>query len=387
MSSRKRRRSSRLSAPPPSPPPGRPRASRPPDDQVVVRVSGPEDLVASLPTMLGFVPEESVVAIAMHRRGTRSRIGGMARIDLAPVAGGTGLDRGEIDRALAEALRQRLERTEPDSVVVVVVSDAEPEETGGRPPHEGVVDALTDAFEGLGVPVTSAVWAPRVAAGARWRCYGSCGCTGTLPDPSGTLAAAESAAIGKVTYGSRDEVEAALAPDPAGRSRRRRELVDDAYAAAVTDRELAGVAAARRDLDAVRHAAAELGRGVVLGEEEIARLAVALRDPQVRDVCLGFAAGRDAAVDPADAERLWTVLVRAVPAPEVAEPATLLAFATLDHGGGARLTVALERAMYADPEHRLSRLLATLVTAGIDPGTVREMIAGAAAEAGARLVA
>ncbi|MDT7745939.1 MAG: hypothetical protein QOE59_5017 [Actinomycetota bacterium] len=387
MSSRKRRRPPRLSAPPPPPPARTSRTPRPPDDEVVVRVSGPEDLVASLPTMLGFVPEESVVAIAMHRRGTRSRVGGMARIDLVPEPAPAGVERGDIARALADALRRRLERAEPDSVVVVVVSGAGPEEPGGRPPHGAVVDALTDAFAALEVPVTSAVWAPRVAAGAPWRCYGSCGCTGTLPDPSGTLAAAESAAIGKVTYGSRDDVEAALAPDPAVRGRRRRELVDDAYEAALTDRELAGLAAARRDLDAVRHAAAELGRGVVLGEEEIARLAVALRDPRVRDVCLGFAAGHDAAVDPVDAERLWMVLVRAVPAPEVAEPATLLAFATLDHGGGATLTVALERAMGADPDHQLSRLLATIVTAGIDPGSVREMIAGAAAEAGARLAA
>jgi hypothetical protein len=372
MSSRKR-----VPRQPPSP-------SRAPDDEVVVRVAGPEDLVASLPSMLGFVPEESAVAIAMHRRGTRSRIGGMARIDL--VADAPHL-RAEIDRTLADALRQRLERAEPDTVVVVVVSDAEPGAPGERPPHGGLVDAITDAFAGIGVPVTNAVWAPRVAAGAPWRCHDSCGCAGTLPDPTGTLAAAESAGIGRVTYGSRDEVEAALAPQPAARSPRRRELVEDAYRAAVTDRELAGLAAARRDLDAVRHAAAELGRGVVLGEEEIARLAVALRDPRVRDVCLGFAAGHDAAVDPADAERLWTVLARAVPAPEVAEPATLLAFATLDHGGGATLTVALDRALTADPDHQLSRLLAALVATGIDPGTVRDMIAEAAAEAGARLAA
>ena len=358
---------------------------------MVVRVSGPEDLVASLPTMLGFVPEESVVAIAMHRRGTRSRVGGMARIDLAPDPGAAGVDRAEIDRALADALRRHLERSAPDSVVVIVVSadgpdgPDGPDGAEGRPPRAGVVDALTAAFAGVDVPVTGAVWTSRVAAGAPWRCYDACGCTGTLPDPSGTLAAAESAVIGRVTYGSRDEVAATLAPEPAAHGRRRRELVDDAHEAAWADRELAGSAAARRDLDAVRHAAAELGRGVVLGDEEIARLAVALCDPRVRDVCLGFAAGHDAAVDPVDAERLWTLLVRAVPAPEVAEPATLLAFATLDHGGGATLTVALERALAADPGHRLSRVLASIITAGIEPGAVREMIAGAAAEAGARL--
>jgi len=352
----------------------------------VVRLGGPADLVASLPAMLGFVPEESVVAIAMHRRGGRTRVGGMARVDL--VAGAAPEERAEVDRVLADALVARLGRAAPDSLVLVVVAEAEPErEPGGRPPFGGLVDMLTECFAAIGVPVTSAVWTARVATGASWRCYDDCGCTGALSDPTGTLAAAETAATGRVTYRSRAEVDATLAPDPAASGRRRRELVDDAHQAALTDRGLSGLAAARRDLDAVRHAAAEVGRGVVLAEEEIARLAVALCDPRVRDVALGFAAGHDAAVDPDHAWQLWTLLMRAVPAPEVAEPATLLAFATLDHGGGATLTTALERAMGADPDHQLSRLLGSIVAAGIDPADVRDMVAGAAAESAARLVA
>ena len=373
MSSRKRVRRAPRSAP---------RPSRAPDDEVVVRLGGPGDLVASLPSMLGFVPEESVIAVAMHRRGARSRVGGMARVDL--VAAADAPERAEIDRVLTDAIVARLGRASPDSLVVVVVSDAEPE---GRPPHGALVDTLTAAFAGIGVPVTGAVWTARIAAGAPWRCYDDCGCTGVLSDPTGTLAAAETAATGRVTYGSRAEVDASLAPDPATGGRRRRELVDDAHRAALTDRELSGLAAARRDLDAVRHAVAEVGRGEVLAEEEIARLAVALCDPQVRDVCLGFAAGHDDTVDPDHAWQLWTLLTRAVPIPEVAEPATLLAFATLDHGGGATLTTALERAMDADPGHQLSRLLGSILASGIDPAEVRDMVAGAAAEAGARLVA
>src|SRR4051794_37576526 len=90
MSSRNRRRPPRPATP--TRRSSATRSPRPPDDEVVVRVSGPEDLVASLPTMLGFVPEESVVAIAMHRHGTRSRVGGMARIDLATGPGAAGLD-------------------------------------------------------------------------------------------------------------------------------------------------------------------------------------------------------------------------------------------------------------------------------------------------------
>lgn len=387
MSSRKRARRITPRRPAHRPPAaGAPRPvappSAPPEDEVVVRLGTPPELVASLPAMLGFVPEESIVAMAMHRRGGRSRVGGMARVDLGP--GEHPADQAEIDRVLATAVLGRLERTEPDALMIVVVSDGVPAE---RPPHASLVDAVTEAFAERRIPVTGAVWAARVAAGAPWRCYDDCACAGTLPDPTGTLAAAEVAGAGRVTYASRAEVEAALAPEAAASGRRRRDLTDDAHQAALTDRALSGVGAARRDLDAVRHAAAEVGRGVVLADEEIARLAVALCDPRVRDVCLGFAAGHDDAVHPEDARRLWTLLARAVPAPEVAEPATLLAFASLDDGGGAALTVALDRAVHADPEHRLSRLLGSIVASGIAPGVVREMIAGAAAEAGARLAA
>ncbi|MCD2197309.1 DUF4192 domain-containing protein [Actinomycetospora endophytica] len=380
MSSRKARRR----IPPrrlPGPLPSRP-SPGPDDEPVVVRVGTPPELVASLPAMLGFVPEESVVAMAMHRRGERGRVGGMARVDL-PADDGSH-DPAETDRLLAAALRDRLRRTGPDELMIVVVSDGVP---GVRPPQADLVDALRASFAEVEVPVTGAVWTARVAVDAPWQCYDECACVGTLPDPTGMQAAAEVAGAGRITYGSRDEVEAALAPEAAASGRRRRGLIDDAYRAALTDRELSGIGAARRDLDAVRRAAAEVGNGGVLAEEEIARLAVALGDPRVRDIALGFAAGHDDAVAPDHARALWRVLMRAVPAPEVAEPATLVAFASLDDGGGATLTVALERAMGADPLHRLSRLLGSIVTAGIQPSEVREMVVGAATEATARLTA
>ena len=90
-----------------------------------------------------------------------------------------------------------------------------------------------------------------------------------------------------------------------------------------------------------------------------------------RDPCLGFAVGRDPA---ADAQTLWWRLTRATSAPEVAQPATLLAFATLHHGGGVTLSVALERAMRVDPGHQLSQLLDQTST----PGSTRRPSRGRA---------
>ena len=84
------------------------------------------------------------------------------------------------------------------------------------------------------------------------------------------------------------------------------------FEAAALDRELGGPAAARRDLDAVVAARGEVAAGRVLGDAELARVAVALTDPGVRDAALGWArrprrggrGGRRAAVD---------ALVRALP--------------------------------------------------------------------------
>ncbi|GAA4827894.1 DUF4192 domain-containing protein [Actinomycetospora corticicola] len=366
MSTRKKSRTRRPARPRPAP-----SRRRGPDEAVVVKISDPADLVASIPPLFGFTPEESLVVLGMHGPDRKRRLGASLRIDLG--------DGPEDDAVLAAAVRDRLVPTGPDAVVVVVVSAAPPG-PDGRPPGAGLVDAITDAFAEVRVPLIGATWTARIAAGEPYRCFERCDCSGTLPDPGGTHTAAETTALGRVTYGSRDEMAAALAPDPGAGSRRRRDLVDDAHQAALLDRELAGPGAARRDLEAVRRAVLDVGSGGVLAEEEIARLAVALCDPRVRDIALGFAAGCDDGVEPAAAEQLWRLLVRAVPEPEVAEPATLLAFASLDHGGGATLTTALERARSADPDHRLSGLLATMLAAGQPPESARRIVERAVAE-------
>ena len=360
--------------------PAPPRQAPRPDEPVVVRVGRSAELIAALPPMLGFHPEESVVVIGIHERDGRGRLGGMVRIDLPEARD------AETDRVLAEAARERLERSEPGRIIVVVVSAAGGE--AGAPPHVELVDAVTETFEAIGVPVMEAVWAERIRIGAPWRCYHPCACSGTLPDPGGTVAAAAHAAVtGRITRGSREEVEASLAPDPGADGERRRRLIDDWHQIAIDEWLDDRRASSRRNLEFVRSVVTDVGDGRPLTESDIARLAVALCDPAVRDTCLGWAAGHDDRVEPAHAEQLWTLLTRAVPAPEVAEPATLLAFATVDHGGGAALTTALQRACDANPDHQLSRMLGSLITAGFPPETVRELVATAYTETTAKLAA
>ncbi len=104
-----------------------------------------------------------------------------------------------------------------------------------------------------------------------------------------------------------------------------------------------------------------------LADEDVIRLASALADHRVRDTCLDF----DRLPDVAAAERLWTALARATPAPERAEPACLLAFSAYARGDGVLAGIALTQAEKADPGHRLSGLLRSALALGLAPHKIR----------------
>ena len=333
-----------------------------------LRLRGPAELIAAVPHLLGFVPTDSLVLVAMRAEGNRTQLGAVVRIDLP-----------EPDEAVAAvaACARRMGRREPEEVAAVVVGG---EAGGGGPPRADVVEAVEELFAAVRVPVRSRLWVPRIVEGVGWRCYPPCDCSGVLPDPVGSTAALASTMLGQVTFASRGELERLVRADPEASGMRRRRLLDRAHESAALDRDLAGTAAARRDLVAVRRAVAEIGQGGTLGDAEIARLAVALCDPRVRDACMAFSLGGPG-IAPSAAEALWTLLVRAVPAPEVAEPATLLACAALVRGGGALVGSALTRAHEADPGHTLSRLVTGLLDAGISHAEFLEWVRRGASDA------
>ena len=86
------------------------------DDLVPLKVSGPRGLLAVVPSMLGFHPQESVVMLCLH--GPRRRVGPVARVDLPPGR----------DRPLAEHLAEHARRYADEVVVVSYQSHA-----AGRP--------------------------------------------------------------------------------------------------------------------------------------------------------------------------------------------------------------------------------------------------------------
>ncbi len=333
-------------------------------------VRDPGDLIAAVPHLLGFSPDDSLVVVTARGR-RRPRLGASARVDLQPP---------DHTDDLVWSLARTLARHRPSEVSLFVVGGGTATPAG--PPRRDVADVADHAFAALRVPVRARAWAPLVTAGAPWRCYDPCGCSGVLPDPSASPVAAAAVLDGQVTFASRAGLERLVASDDDAALRRRAALLERAVDAALLDRELSGPQAPRRDLDSVTGALDEVASGrCVLGDSEVVRLAVALGDPLVRDACFAFAVGSRAAA----AEQLWARLTCATPAPEVAEPAVLLAFSALLRGNGALAGAALGRARQACPGHRLTTLFDTALAEGVRPGQLQTWVLAAASQARQRL--
>ncbi|HKE65034.1 MAG TPA: DUF4192 domain-containing protein, partial [Micromonosporaceae bacterium] len=134
--------------------------------------------------------------------------------------------------------------------------------------------------------------------------------------------------------------------------------------------DLVGAAAeAARDvvlpagMAAVDAANARIGSIAPLDDDAVAWLALLLLSVPVRDYAWERV-GRD--VDGSVA--LWSDVVRRVDPELAAGPATLLAYAAWRRGDGAIASIALDRAMDADPTYSLARLLADAIDHGIPPG-------------------
>jgi Domain of unknown function (DUF4192) len=363
----------------PEPLPGssqRPSQSGPSQSGQVMRVRDQGELIAAIPAMIGFHPRESLVLLATGGPSGR-RLGLRLRIDLPPP------EHVEYDvhvEVVAHSAVRALLKDSPVGAVVVVIGSADSRGGADPPPHPRLVALVVDELERRSVDVHTVLWAESTTAGACWACYDPCGCTGLVPDPSATPFMAATVAEGHVVHADRVALERIVAPVADLHLRRRERLLLDAVDSALAGPELGGrgrgggidtAAGISADIAAVDAAVADAEAGaLVLDDERVVALAMALANPAVRDMALLWCAGPRAAA----AEHLWAALVRETPDPEAAEPATLLTVSALLRGDGALANVALDRAERAWPGHRLSGLLRVAVTDGLRPSHVREWL-------------
>jgi hypothetical protein len=346
------------------------------DPPLTVRLSDPGDVAAALPQLLGFRPQESLVAVSL-RGGAGRQLGLTARVDLpAP----------EQRRPVLDGVVRSLRTDRPDAVLLLVVS--EDDDVTGLPapqlPHRALVHEAVLAFHRVGLAVREVLLVRR----GRWWSYDCsrpcCAPDAGTPLPGGTSSlAAASALTGRVVEADRAALVRRLAPvgflAAEGMARACDEVGDEL---ARRTARLGWDAVTEEGWAAVLAAVDAAGPGPVqrLPDREVARLAWGLRDVDLRDRALALALGATAAA----AEAVWTDLVQRAPAPLDAAPATLLAVTAWVRGDGALANVALERALASEPSYSFAVLLRSALDACLPPAEIRRLIRQACGPSDAR---
>jgi hypothetical protein len=319
-----------------------------------INLREPGELIAAIPTLLGFTPVDSLVLAVFDDTAAGCRLRLTMRADLPPP---------DLRGELAEQLVAPLLRTQPAAVALVVVGGRI--DASGQLPHAELPGVVELALRGVGVSVVRSLWVERVCDGATWRCYDDPDCHGRMPDPNSTMVAEAAAALGVTTFDSREDMAASIAPDRADRLVRTSALLREASA----EPQVCAVRAdrGRRLLDELVDG---FGGRLSLTDDQIVDMALALADPATRDSYLvtAFSDHADAA------QRLWAELTKRSPAPFSAEPACLLAFSAYVRGDGAMTGIALDRAVTAHPGHRLAVLLRCALDTGLPPEEIRTML-------------
>jgi Domain of unknown function (DUF4192) len=325
-----------------------------------VKISSVDGILAVIPHLLGFNPADSLVMLGVG--GPHARIRLTFRYDLPdPLHQALAVD---IAAHAATVLRRQ------DLMKTVAVG------YGSSEVVETMMAVLVPALRDAGIDVQDVI---RVADGRYWSlaCADAdcCPPRGVPFDPRAHPASAALAEAGLPVRADRAALAATLASEPdaaepmraaMARARTRTGQLVDLSAVAAGEDPFQPVADAGRR--AVKQAVARYRQGDrITADDEIAWLGVVLGDLRVRDDAW-------ARMDPEynDAHRrLWTDLVRRLPADLAAAPAALLAFTAWQGGDGALASIAIERALAADPDYSMALLIAEALHAGLPPSAAR----------------
>lgn len=305
---------------------------------MTVKISGPAELISAVPYLLGFHPQESLVAIALKD----GAVDFTARCDLADISFDPILDAAR--RAGAQSL-------------VLFVYTSATVRPDGPLPYSGQVERLKERCQESDLKVSDALL---LVADRYWSflCENEDCCPPEgrpVPDDPGV--AAEFIAEGLQVRPSRDDVRSALDPLP----------VSDWLAEWLPKAEDLVGGYAREEREAYEEDA-----GFVLGvlaytqmplrDQELLYAGVALRQIPIRDAAW-------AAVDrnrelTADG---WLALGRRLPGVYACAPLLLFAWAAWREGNAMLAGAAVDRILELDPDYTAARLLQFALNTVIDP--------------------
>jgi hypothetical protein len=311
-----------------------------PDSSIAVR--NPADLVDATPYVIGFHPTDSLVVLGLS--GNRVSFG--ARYDLPPPESDDIVQLG----AVVAAQRARC---------VAVLAYGPPATV------DPVVRRALAVFHAFRVRVLEAV---RVHDGRWWSYFcsdaGCCPSEGTPFDTATSVIAAEATYRGQVALPSRQALVALVAPVEG--EARAAMTAATARAGSRLDSLIADDAHESRAIRragrlAVREAEKRCRAGRALTDDEVAWLGVLLLDPDVHEYTLGRLGDEEWRL------ALWTDVLRRVEPTYVAAVGCVLSYLAWRAGQGALARVAVDRALRAEPQHRMAGLLDEVLGMGIGP--------------------
>ena len=326
-----------------------------------VRVSGPADILAVVPHLMGFHPRLSFVVIGAA--GARRRVELGFRYDLPDPPGAEAA--ADIAGHAIAVLAQRGART------VIGIG------YGPGRLVTPVADAFAAAARQRRLELRELL---RVEDGRYWSYLcanvACCPADGTAFDYASHPAAAAMTVAGLAAYPDRDAVAATIAPVTGDAARVMDQAIDRAC---LRSQALVGRAqrcgpgnplrlAISEGRRAVREAIAGYrGGGRITDEDRLAWLAVSLVHLAVRDDAWArmVPEHRQAHLS------LWADIVRRADGPWLPAPASLLAFTAWQAGDGTLANIALERALTADPGYSMALLLRDILAAGVPPSQAR----------------
>lgn len=304
------------------------------------------DLINALPTMFGFGIDESLVAIATH--GERRRFGFRMRLDLP--------EHEDVDRAAAGVVAH-LRQQSCDGVIVIAV-------TKRQEVALDLVDAIHAELDDAGIALV-------VRARADGRRYWTDDAydteAGTPYETSDHhLSIVQAVAAGQQILPDRQSLVDRFA---AVTGERRRWL---GHAANAILAEVVPVVArtAPGELAAtgLAHVEPILARGLAgrrLWDADLLRIAVWVSSIEVRDAVWGLMHRENAD----DVLRVLTQVCGSVVPPFEPAVLSLTAFAAWLTGDGAQSLIAVERALRADPDYSMARLVLEILQHGVPPHT------------------
>lgn len=311
----------------------------------------PGVLIAALPAVLGFLPENSLVLVT----AAQGEMGAVLRADLA------GAEYGDSLSHLAElAAASRAE-----IAVAVIVND---DGAACQMCAEGYRDLAHELEVELArwdIDLLAAHVVDKVAAGGRWYCADGCGSSGAVEDPAASPITAAAVLDGRRLYTRRSELVAVVAPVDPERSATLTQMIEQAGA---FDLDRPG-SQARSDIEHALACAEQIAGARPLDDDQLVRLALALTDPRVRDTLYALAVGDCAG----SAETLWADLARRLPEPWRVEALVLLAFSAYARGDGPLAGISLDAARGGMPMHRMAGMLDTALQSGMRPEQIREL--------------